>query len=166
MLLGVTGRIVEAQFYRNYPNVLCCPVAERSIRDVDSWHQLHADQEYFLLVKIRRKNAKNSVSLYWSSSIFCQTANRLLFLTHHSCSGAGSICSERATWTLTYDLFNFQKRDDKALTPRFPKPKLEGWFLVLADREKKELVALKRVSTLRSYSTESLSFFTPEKVGK
>ncbi|CAK8672120.1 unnamed protein product [Clavelina lepadiformis] len=60
-----------------------------------------------------------------------------------------------------------QKRpNDNAFTPRFPKPKLEGWFLVLGDREKRELVALKRISTLRKRSTETLAFYTPENVGR
>ncbi|XP_039272645.2 activating signal cointegrator 1 complex subunit 3-like [Styela clava] len=49
--------------------------------------------------------------------------------------------------------------DGKALTPRFPKPKLEGWFLLLADVERKEVIALKRVQTLRNRTTELLSFY-------
>uniref|UniRef100_H2Z645 Activating signal cointegrator 1 complex subunit 3 n=1 Tax=Ciona savignyi TaxID=51511 RepID=H2Z645_CIOSA len=55
---------------------------------------------------------------------------------------------------------------EKAATPRFPKPKLEGWFLVLGDRERRELVALKRLNTLRRNTSETLSFFTPQRVGR
>jgi len=54
-----------------------------------------------------------------------------------------------------------RKTDDKSLSAKFPKPKLEGWFLVLCDRDTKELCALKRVSTLRDRSNESIVFNTP-----
>ena len=42
-----------------------------------------------------------------------------------------------------------QKRDQKAHAPRFPKPKDEGWILVVGDTEAREVLALKRVSPLR-----------------
>ena len=41
--------------------------------------------------------------------------------------------------------FLFQKRDSHAHAPRFPKPKDEGWFLVIGDVEQYEVLALKRV---------------------
>nr|CAB3223427.1 activating signal cointegrator 1 complex subunit 3 [Phallusia mammillata] len=88
------------------------------IRDSSSWLTVHADQEYFLSVNLRRLNAKNN------------------------------------------------RGNDKSLSPRFPKPKLEGWFLVLADRERRELRALKRISTLKSHSCEKISFWTPKSVGR
>ena len=60
----------------------------------------------------------------------------------------------------------YQKRDDHGLCPRFPKPKLEGWFLVLANRETKDLLSLKRVSTLRGKSKEILEFSTRPQIEK
>jgi len=48
-------------------------------------------------------------------------------------------------------LFNFfpQRYDSKAYAPKFPKPKDEGWFLIVGEVESKELVALKRVPYVR-----------------
>lgn len=43
----------------------------------------------------------------------------------------------------------FQKNESKAYAPKFPKPKDEGWFLIVGDVDNKELVALKRVSYVR-----------------
>ena len=46
---------------------------------------------------------------------------------------------------------------------RFPKPKDEGWFLLLGDVETHDLLALKRLGTLRKNSSNShqLTFTTP-----
>ncbi|XP_016378084.1 activating signal cointegrator 1 complex subunit 3-like, partial [Sinocyclocheilus rhinocerous] len=59
-----------------------------------------------------------------------------------------------------------RKQDSKAQAPRFPKPKDEGWFLVLGEVEKKELLAIKRVGFIRNHSSVSVAFYTPEKTGK
>uniref|UniRef100_A0A8B9HKM1 Activating signal cointegrator 1 complex subunit 3 n=1 Tax=Astyanax mexicanus TaxID=7994 RepID=A0A8B9HKM1_ASTMX len=59
-----------------------------------------------------------------------------------------------------------RKQDSKAQAPRFPKPKDEGWFLVLGEVEKKELLAIKRVGYVRNRSVVSLAFYTPEQTGK
>uniref|UniRef100_H2Z644 Activating signal cointegrator 1 complex subunit 3 n=1 Tax=Ciona savignyi TaxID=51511 RepID=H2Z644_CIOSA len=89
-----------------------------SLREKNTWLPLHADQEYFLIINLRKKTLSG------------------------------------------------KNKDEKAATPRFPKPKLEGWFLVLGDRERRELVALKRLNTLRRNTSETLSFFTPQRVGR
>ncbi|KAH3727105.1 hypothetical protein DPMN_053030 [Dreissena polymorpha] len=62
--------------------------------------------------------------------------------------------------------FIFQKNDSKAHAPRFPKPKDEGWFLIVGDVQNKELVALKRVPYIRGNSSVQLSLFMPEKPGR
>ena len=36
-------------------------------------------------------------------------------------------------------------REGRVFAPRYPKPQVEGWFVVLADREKDEVLAVKRV---------------------
>jgi len=54
----------------------------------------------------------------------------------------------------------------KVHAPKFPKPKDEGWFLVLGTVEDRELCALKRVGPVRGRSTQQLSFAVPETVGK
>ncbi|XP_048008746.1 activating signal cointegrator 1 complex subunit 3 [Megalobrama amblycephala] len=59
-----------------------------------------------------------------------------------------------------------RKQDSRAQAPRFPKPKDEGWFLVLGEVEKKELLAIKRVGFIRNRSSVSVAFYTPEKTGR
>ncbi|XP_068602904.1 activating signal cointegrator 1 complex subunit 3 [Brachionichthys hirsutus] len=57
-------------------------------------------------------------------------------------------------------------QDSKAQAPRFPKSKDEGWFLILGEVDRRELLAIKRVGFIRSCSTVSVAFFTPEKTGR
>jgi activating signal cointegrator complex subunit 3 len=60
-----------------------------------------------------------------------------------------------------------QGRDTKAYTQRFPKPKDEGWVLVVGDAEAKEVVALKRVSNIRGVRTSAqLALVSPENTGR
>ncbi|XP_048883103.1 activating signal cointegrator 1 complex subunit 3 [Brienomyrus brachyistius] len=59
-----------------------------------------------------------------------------------------------------------RKQDSKATAPRFPKPKDEGWFLVLGEIDRRELLAVKRVGYVRNQSSASIAFFTPEKTGR
>ncbi|KAL8186305.1 UNVERIFIED_CONTAM: activating signal cointegrator 1 complex subunit [Gekko kuhli] len=62
--------------------------------------------------------------------------------------------------------FTKAKQDSKAIAPRFPKSKDEGWFLILGEVDKKELIALKRVGYVRNRSAVSVAFYTPEAPGK
>eukprot|EP00095_Tigriopus_kingsejongensis_P005309 maker-scaffold337_size202799-snap-gene-1.20 protein:Tk05309 transcript:maker-scaffold337_size202799-snap-gene-1.20-mRNA-1 annotation:"activating signal cointegrator 1 complex subunit 3" len=61
-------------------------------------------------------------------------------------------------------------RDGKAFAPKFPKPKDEGWFLVLGCIDNKELVALKRAGSsgrgFKPARQNQLTFFTPDQAGK
>ncbi|KAM9353179.1 activating signal cointegrator 1 complex subunit 3 [Symphorus nematophorus] len=59
-----------------------------------------------------------------------------------------------------------RKQDSKAQAPRFPKVKDEGWFLVMGEVDRKELLAVKRVGYVRNHSAVSVAFYTPEKTGK
>ncbi|XP_071112657.1 activating signal cointegrator 1 complex subunit 3-like [Haliotis cracherodii] len=59
-----------------------------------------------------------------------------------------------------------RKYDTKAHSPRFPKPKDEGWMLVVGEVETKELIALKRMGYVRSRSKAQLALYTPETVGR
>uniref|UniRef100_W5NIJ2 Activating signal cointegrator 1 complex subunit 3 n=1 Tax=Lepisosteus oculatus TaxID=7918 RepID=W5NIJ2_LEPOC len=59
-----------------------------------------------------------------------------------------------------------RKQDSKALAPKFPKVKDEGWFVALGEVDKRELLALKRIGYVRNRSNVSLAFFTPEKTGR
>lgn len=52
------------------------------------------------------------------------------------------------------------------MAPRFPKVKDEGWFLILGEVDKKELIALKRTGYIRNRNTVSVAFYTPETPGK
>uniref|UniRef100_A0A8C2WX86 Activating signal cointegrator 1 complex subunit 3 n=1 Tax=Cyclopterus lumpus TaxID=8103 RepID=A0A8C2WX86_CYCLU len=59
-----------------------------------------------------------------------------------------------------------RKQDSKAQASRFPKAKDEGWFLVLGEVDRKELLAVKRVGYVRHHSAVSVAFYTPERTGK
>uniref|UniRef100_A0A3Q3RSP6 Activating signal cointegrator 1 complex subunit 3 n=1 Tax=Mastacembelus armatus TaxID=205130 RepID=A0A3Q3RSP6_9TELE len=59
-----------------------------------------------------------------------------------------------------------RKQDTKAQAPRFPKVKDEGWFLVMGEVDRKELLAVKRVGYVRNHTAVSVAFYTPEKTGK
>ncbi|XP_055949414.1 activating signal cointegrator 1 complex subunit 3-like [Argiope bruennichi] len=58
------------------------------------------------------------------------------------------------------------KGDRKAIAPKFPKQKEEGWFLVLGSVEEKELIAMKRVPYIFNKAQQQLVFYTPEKTGR
>jgi len=63
--------------------------------------------------------------------------------------------------------FHSQPGDGKAYSPKFPKPKDEGWFFVVGDSDTNELHALKRVGAVRKVDTHiTLVFYTPEKEGR
>uniref|UniRef100_A0A8C0HYS9 Helicase C-terminal domain-containing protein n=1 Tax=Balaenoptera musculus TaxID=9771 RepID=A0A8C0HYS9_BALMU len=62
--------------------------------------------------------------------------------------------------------FHKGKQDRHAITPRFPKSKDEGWFLILGEVDKRELIALKRVGYVRNHHVVSISFYTPEVPGR
>ncbi|XP_076445059.1 activating signal cointegrator 1 complex subunit 3-like isoform X3 [Babylonia areolata] len=59
-----------------------------------------------------------------------------------------------------------KKSDTKAYTPRFPKPKDEGWVLVVGSVEAQEVVALKRITNIRGRINTQLALFTPETPGR
>lgn len=61
---------------------------------------------------------------------------------------------------------NAQPRQ-RALAPKFPKPKDEGWVLMLGEIEAGELWAIKRVPVVRqSLTTVPLSFIAPPDPGR
>nr|XP_046256523.1 activating signal cointegrator 1 complex subunit 3 [Scatophagus argus] len=59
-----------------------------------------------------------------------------------------------------------RKQDSKAQAPRFPKAKDEGWFLIIGEVDRRELLAVKRVGYVRNRTAVSVAFYTPEKTGK
>ncbi|XP_032413978.1 activating signal cointegrator 1 complex subunit 3 isoform X1 [Xiphophorus hellerii] len=59
-----------------------------------------------------------------------------------------------------------RKQESKAQAPRFPKAKDEGWFLIMGEVDRKELLAVKRVGYIRNHTAVSVAFYTPEKTGK
>eukprot|EP00794_Sanderia_malayensis_P000549 gene549-1206_t len=58
------------------------------------------------------------------------------------------------------------RHDLKAYTPKFPKLKEEGWIFVLGEVDTGDLLALKRVGVVKRHQKVSLSFFTPDHVGR
>lgn len=67
---------------------------------------------------------------------------------------------------ITKELCGFRRSNTKAHAPHFPKGKDVGWWVVLGEMDSGELLAVKRVSQVRSSSTVSLSFYTPEDLGR
>lgn len=55
------------------------------------------------------------------------------------------------------------RKDSRAYTTRFPKPKDEGWILVLGDVENREVLALRRIGYVKNHLSVQLSFFTPSR---
>lgn len=48
----------------------------------------------------------------------------------------------------------------------FPKPKDEGWILVVGNIETREVIALKRVPCVRGRTSTQMAFYTPEREGR
>lgn len=67
---------------------------------------------------------------------------------------------------ISREFCGFRRSNTKAHAPHFPKPKDVGWWVVLGEMDSGELLAVKRVSQVRSSSTVSLSFYTPEDLGR
>lgn len=63
-------------------------------------------------------------------------------------------------------LAGLQMRNTQAHSLRFPKPKDEGWVLVLGEVDSREVIAVKRVGYRRGRSSVQLAFYTPERVGR
>lgn len=49
--------------------------------------------------------------------------------------------------------------------PKFPKPRDEGWFLVLGETDGRELLALKRLPPIKGYTKQVVNFRTPPDIG-
>lgn len=65
------------------------------------------------------------------------------------------------------DLFRLGRKNSQYIySPKFPKPKDEGWFLTLGNIEYKELLALKRIGYRSNRSTHQLCFTAPQKTGR
>ncbi|ESO93256.1 hypothetical protein LOTGIDRAFT_189896 [Lottia gigantea] len=56
--------------------------------------------------------------------------------------------------------------DSKVCMSRFPKPKDEGWMIIVGDVESKEVLALKRIGYNRGQTTVNLALSTPETTGR
>ncbi|KAI0228850.1 Activating signal cointegrator 1 complex subunit 3 [Lamellibrachia satsuma] len=72
-------------------------------------------------------------------------------------------------YVLSVDLHRANKvkmRNTQAHSLRFPKPKDEGWVLVLGEVDSREVIAVKRVGYRRGRSSVQLAFYTPERVGR
>lgn len=64
-------------------------------------------------------------------------------------------------YVLSIDLRRLSKlrQERKAIAPKFPKQKEEGWFLVLGSKETRELIAMKRVPYIYRRATHQVSNF-------
>ena len=57
-------------------------------------------------------------------------------------------------------------RKRSAVTPVFPKPVDESWWLVIGNEETGELVALKRLGPIVKATTTTVTFYTPDTEGQ
>ncbi len=73
---------------------------------------------------------------------------------------------EDCTLIVNLRRINKLRREEKAFAPKFPKPQDESWFLVLGNVEDNDMLALKRVSTIRGQTSQQLAFVAPEKPGR
>lgn len=55
-----------------------------------------------------------------------------------------------------------QGSSSKAYTPKFPKAKDEGWWALIGEVDRGELVALKRLGPIRGTTRTNLAFSAPE----
>lgn len=116
---------------------------ERRIKipaDRNNWIEVHAEQEYTLMVSQSTEQSLKYV--VWKKSILH------LYLPVQVHMHRSNFCKEL-----------------KAHAPRFSRSKDEGWFLTLGSVDDGELLALKRVTGVRGRSTQQISFYTPPKEG-
>ncbi|XP_014260585.1 activating signal cointegrator 1 complex subunit 3 [Cimex lectularius] len=73
-------------------------------------------------------------------------------------------CDSEYTLSITLERIN-KSTEKYAYTPKFHKPKTEGWILTLGDIEKGELLALRRVTFSYRRTTAQLTFYTPKQSG-
>lgn len=83
-----------------------------------------------------------------------------LFSLVPTCSLSLSLHFPLPTLSVSLSLCQQQKRDFRAHTPKFPKTKNEGWWVLIGEVDSGELVALKRLSYLQKKIT--LAFTPPE----
>uniref|UniRef100_A0A336MI52 CSON001544 protein n=1 Tax=Culicoides sonorensis TaxID=179676 RepID=A0A336MI52_CULSO len=70
-------------------------------------------------------------------------------------------------YILVVDMCRLGRMDSKYIySPKFPKPKDEGWFLTLGCIEDRELLALKRAGYRGNKSSHQVCFTAPEKLGR
>lgn len=72
-------------------------------------------------------------------------------------------------YTLAVSLHRVNRSRDNRLkvhAPKFPKPKDEGWFLVLGEANSGELLGLKRSPPVRGRAKHTISFRTPKAPGR
>ena len=59
-------------------------------------------------------------------------------------------------------ILQYKKEFSKTHAPKFTKSKDESWFVILADLETRELLAMRRIPPVREKAMFSLVFRTPE----
>ena len=67
--------------------------------------------------------------------------------------------------TLERDMTNLPSEVGPVHAPRYPKPRLEGWWLVIGDSSSDQLLAIKWVAVLQRASLK-LEFVAPAEAGK
>mmetsp|Transcript_49334 Transcript_49334/g.77070 ORF Transcript_49334/g.77070 Transcript_49334/m.77070 type:complete len:98 (-) Transcript_49334:39-332(-) len=68
--------------------------------------------------------------------------------------------------TVRVQQLNKNKRGKMAVCPKLPKPKEEGWWILLGSEADDELLGLKRINIRRHITTTNLSFLCPESAGQ
>ncbi|WAR07339.1 ASCC3-like protein [Mya arenaria] len=131
----------------------------------------HIEQVYAVLCKLPQIEVTFTLQGYWEGGDGCQEKR------HIDTPLQGSRLQDQKWMSVHADqeyvlnvtlarINKNKKTDSKANAPRFPKPKDEGWFLIVGDVQNRDLVALKRVPFVRGRSSVQVSVFTPETPGR
>jgi len=137
----------------------------------DELPPLLIDQVHQALLQLPMIEVRMSIQGWWEGGAGKQETKPVPMDRHGGRRAESSWLKVHADqeYVLTVDLrrINTEKRrGTHAHTPRFPKPKDEGWFLLLGEIETKEVLALKRQSYIRGRSKATIAFYTPETTGR
>ncbi|XP_039603796.1 activating signal cointegrator 1 complex subunit 3 [Polypterus senegalus] len=140
----VSTELVPALISQSWSFLCLLPVIEVGMSIKGCWEDSQEQSEKILPLGVSDvRNEKNWLSVHADQEYVLQINLRRIIQGHQK-----------------------KKKDSKAVAPRFPKAKDEGWFIILGEVDKKELLALKRIGYIRNRSTALVAFFSPEKFGR
>lgn len=171
-------RLAEKGFETSWKPVECLPLLMHKVtnnkellsaclrNDLD---EVQINEIYTTLLSLPIISMKASIKGWWNESS-CQEEKPLMLKCYRGPVRESYWMKVHADqeYVLSVDLKRFSKlrQERKAIAPKFPKQKEEGWFLVLGSKETGELVAMKRVPYIHRRATQQIMFYTPKEIGK